>query len=221
MLVLSPLTVLGEDTPAPAAVQQENSQLRTAKQANLRKLPNTKSDKLETLKKHSIVTILSEMDVGDETWVYVRVAKSGREGYVLLSLLEPVPTPTPEPTATPTPTPSPEPTATPEADSEAKDDETPAPNAVSGETLYDEPRLVRTLKRANLRKKPDGSRLGVVAADTALNAIGEVERDGELWLHIEKGKDNKEGYILAELLRQVRPVKLLPVAEGEVREMFP
>ena len=91
MLVLSPLTVLGEDTPAPAAVQQENSQLRTAKQANLRKLPNTKSDKLETLKKHSVVTILSEMDVGDETWVYVRVAKSGREGYVLLSLLEPVP----------------------------------------------------------------------------------------------------------------------------------
>ncbi|MEI3406540.1 MAG: peptidoglycan-binding domain-containing protein, partial [Christensenellales bacterium] len=32
---------------------------------------------------------------------------------------------------------------------------------------------------------------------------------------------NKEGYILAELLRQVRPVKLLPVTEGEVREMFP
>lgn len=166
MLVLSPLTVLGEDTPAPAAEQQENSQLRTAKQANLRKLPNTKSDKLETLKKHSVVTILSEMDVGDETWVYVRVAKSGREGYVLLSLLEPVPTPTPEPTATPTPTPSPDPTATPEADSEIKADETPAPNTVSGETLYDEPRLVRTLKRANLRKKPDGSRLGVVAADT-------------------------------------------------------
>lgn len=65
MLVLSPLTVLGEDTPVPAAEQQENSQLRTAKQANLRKLPNTKSDKLETLKKHSVVTILSEMDVGD------------------------------------------------------------------------------------------------------------------------------------------------------------
>ncbi len=221
MLVLSPLTVLGEDTPVPAAEQQENSQLRTAKQANLRKLPNTKSDKLETLKKHSVVTILSEMDVGDETWVYVRVAKSGREGYVLLSLLEPVPTPTPEPTATPTPTPSPDPTATPEADSEIKADETPAPNTVSGETLYDEPRLVRTLKRANLRKKPDGSRLGVVAADTALNAIGEIERDGELWLHIEKGKGNKEGYVLAELLRQVRPVKLLPVTEGEVREMFP
>ena len=221
MLALSPLTALGEDTPAPAAEQQENRQLQTAKQANLRKLPNTKSDKLETLKKHSIVTVQSEMTVGDETWAYVHVAKSGREGYVLLSLLEPVPTPTPEPTATPTPTPSPKPTATPEAGSEAKDDGTPAPNAVTGETLYDEPRLVRTLKRANLRKKPDGSRLGVVEANTALNVIGEVERDGELWLHIEKGKDNKEGYILAELLRQVRPVDLIPVTEGEVREMFP
>lgn len=102
-----------------------------------------------------------------------------------------MPTPTPEPTATPTPTPSPEPTATPDADSE-----TPAPtaakNAVQDETVYDEPRLVRTLKRANLRKKPDGSRLGEIAADTALTAVGEVEKDGELWLHIEKGKNNKE-----------------------------
>lgn len=127
MLVLSPLTVLGEDTPAPAAVQQENSQLRTAKQANLRKLPNTKSDKLETLKKHSVVTILSEMDVGDETWVYVRVAKSGREGYVLLSLLEPVPTPTPEPTATPTPTPSPEPTPHPKRTAKSRTTKRPRP----------------------------------------------------------------------------------------------
>ena len=147
-------------------------------------------------------------------------AQSGRDGYILYELLEPVPTPTPEPTATPTPTPSPVPTATPEPGSE-----TPAPTAepsgVKDEIAYDEPRLVRTLKRANLRKKPDGSRLGVVAADTALNAIGEVERDGELWLHIEKGKGNKEGYILAELLRQVRPVRLLPVTEGEIREMFP
>lgn len=101
--------------------------------------------------------------------------KAGREGYILYELLEPVPTPTPEPTATPTPTPSPEPTATPDADSE-----TPAPtaakNAVQDETVYDEPRLVRTLKRANLRKKPDGSRLGEIAADTALTAIGEGKR---------------------------------------------
>lgn len=81
--------------------------------------------------------------------------------------------------------------------------ETPAPtaakNAVQDETVYDEPRLVRTLKRANLRKKPDGSRLGEIAADTALTAIGEVEKDGELWLHIEKGKNNKEATCIAEL----------------------
>ena len=166
-----------------------------------------------------MLTVISVSEINGENWAYVRT-KGGREGYILYELLEPVPTPTPEPTATPTPTPSPEPTATPDADSE-----TPAPtaakNAVQDETVYDEPRLVRTLKRANLRKKPDGSRLGEIAADTALTAVGEVEKDGELWLHIEKGKNNKEGYMLAELVRQVKPVALIPVTEGEVRALFP
>ncbi|MFR2495115.1 MAG: peptidoglycan-binding protein [Christensenellales bacterium] len=166
-----------------------------------------------------MLTVISVSEINGENWAYVRT-KGGREGYILYELLEPVPTPTPEPTATPTPTPSPEPTATPDADSE-----TPAPtaakNAVQDETVYDEPRLVRTLKRANLRKKPDGSRLGEIAADTALTAVGEVEKDGELWLHIEKGKNNKEGYMLAELVRQVKPVELIPVTEGEVRALFP
>ena len=166
-----------------------------------------------------MLTVISVSEINGENWAYVRT-KGGREGYILYELLEPVPTPTPEPTATPTPTPSPEPTATPDADSE-----TPAPtaakNAVQDEAVYDEPRLVRTLKRANLRKKPDGSRLGEIAADTALTAVGEVEKDGELWLHIEKGKNNKEGYMLAELVRQVKPVELIPVTEGEVRALFP
>ena len=166
-----------------------------------------------------MLTVISVSEINGENWAYVRT-KGGREGYILYELLEPVPTPTPEPTATPTPTPSPEPTATPDADSK-----TPAPtaakNAVQDKTVYDEPRLVRTLKRANLRKKPDGSRLGEIAADTALTAVGEVEKDGELWLHIEKGKNNKEGYMLAELVRQVKPVELIPVTEGEVRALFP
>ena len=166
-----------------------------------------------------MLTVISVSEINGENWAYVRT-KGGREGYILYELLEPVPTPTPEPTATPTPTPSPEPTATPDADSK-----TPAPtaakNAVQDEAVYDEPRLVRTLKRANLRKKPDGSRLGEIAADTALTAVGEVEKDGELWLHIEKGKNNKEGYMLAELVRQVKPVELIPVTEGEVRALFP
>ena len=218
LFAVQPAATLAEDTPAE--IEQAKSQtLQTSKQANLRKLPNKKSDKLETLKKASVLTVISVSEINGENWAYVRT-KGGREGYILYELLEPVPTPTPEPTATPTPTPSPEPTATPDADSE-----TPAPtaakNAVQDEAVYDEPRLVRTLKRANLRKKPDGSRLGEIAADTALTAVGEVEKDGELWLHIEKGKNNKEGYMLAELVRQVKPVELIPVTEGEVRALFP
>ena len=218
LFAVQPAATLAEDTPAEIE-QAESQTLQTSKQANLRKLPNKKSDKLETLKKASVLTVISVSEINGENWAYVRT-KGGREGYILYELLESVPTPTPEPTATPTPTPSPEPTATPDADSE-----TPAPtaakNAVQDETVYDEPRLVRTLKRANLRKKPDGSRLGEIAADTALTAVGEVEKDGELWLHIEKGKNNKEGYMLAELVRQVKPVELIPVIEGEVRALFP
>ena len=218
LFAVQPAATLAEDTPAEIE-QTESQTLQTSKQANLRKLPNKKSDKLETLKKASVLTVISVSEINGENWAYVRT-KGGREGYILYELLEPVPTPTPEPTATPTPTPSPEPTATPDADSK-----TPAPtaakNAVQGETVYDEPRLVRTLKRANLRKKPDGSRLGEIAADTALTAVGEVEKDSELWLHIEKGKNNKEGYMLAELVRQVKPVELIPVTEGEVRALFP
>ena len=218
LFAAQPAVTLAEDTPAETE-QAESERLQTSKQANLRKLPSTKSDKLETLKKGSVLTILSVSEINGENWAYVR-AKSGREGYILYELLEPVPTPTPEPTATPTPTPSPEPTATPEPGSE-----TPAPtaakNTVQDETVYDEPRLIRTLKRANLRKKPGGGRLGEIAANTALTAIGEVEKDGELWLHIEKSKDHKEGYMLAELVRQVKPVELLPISEGEVRALFP
>lgn len=218
LFAVQPAATLAEDTPAEIE-QAESQTLQTSKQANLRKLPNKKSDKLETLKKASVLTVISVSEINGENWAYVRT-KGGREGYILYELLEPVPTPTPEPTATPTPTPSPEPTATPDADSK-----TPAPtaakNAVQDEAVYDEPRLVRTLKRANLRKKPDGSRLGEIAADTALTAVGEVEKDGELWLHIEKGKNNKEGYMLAELVRQVKPVELISVTEGEVRALFP
>ena len=166
-----------------------------------------------------MLTVISVSEINGENWAYVR-AQSGRDGYILYELLEPVPTPTPEPTATPTPTPSPVPTATPEPGSE-----TPAPTAepsgVKDEIVYDEPRLVRTIKRANLRKKPAGSRLGEIAANTALTVVGEVEKDGELWLHVEKGKDHREGYMLSELVRQVKPVELIPVTEGEVRALFP
>ncbi len=218
LLALSPAVAHCENPPAENQ-QAEDSQLQTSKQANLRKLPNKKSDKLETLKKGSVLTVISVSEINGENWAYVR-AKSGREGYILYELLEPVPTPTPEPTATPTPTPSPVPTATPEPGSETPEPTT-EPSGVKDEIAYDEPRLVRTIKRANLRKKPAGSRLGEIAANTALTVVGEVEKDGELWLHVEKGKDHREGYMLSELVRQVKPVELIPVTEGEVRALFP
>ena len=142
LFAAQPAVTLAEDTPAESETA-ESERLQTSKQANLRKLPSTKSDKLETLKKGSVLTILSVSEINGENWAYVR-AKSGREGYILYALLEPVPTPTPEPTATPTPTPSPEPTATPEPGSETPAP-TAAPNAVQDETVYDEPRLIRTV----------------------------------------------------------------------------
>ena len=218
LLALSPAVALCENTPAENR-QAEDGRLQTGKQANLRKLPNKKSDKLETLKKGSVLTVISVSEINGENWAYVRV-QSGREGYILYELLEPVPTPTPEPTATPTPTPSPVPTATPEPGSETPEP-TAEPSGVKDEIAYDEPRLVRTIKRANLRKKPAGSRLGEIAANPALTVVGEVEKDGELWLHVEKGKDHREGYMLSELVRQVKPVELIPITEGEVRALFP
>ena len=101
LFAVQPAATLAEDTPAE--IEQAASQpLQTSKQANLRKLPNKKSDKLETLKKASVLTVISVSEINGENWAYVRT-KGGREGYLLYELLEPVPTPTPEPTATPTP----------------------------------------------------------------------------------------------------------------------
>ena len=56
LLALSPAVALCENTPAENQ-QAEDSQLQTGKQANLRKLPNKKSDKLETLKKGSVLAV--------------------------------------------------------------------------------------------------------------------------------------------------------------------
>ncbi|MFR8175760.1 MAG: SH3 domain-containing protein [Christensenellales bacterium] len=101
LLALSPAVALCENTPAENQ-QAEDSQLQTGKQANLRKLPNKKSDKLETLKKGSVLTVISVSEINGENWAYVRT-QSGRDGYILYELLEPVPTPTPEPDRHPDP----------------------------------------------------------------------------------------------------------------------
>ena len=72
LLALSPAVALCENTPAENQ-QAEDSQLQTGKQANLRKLPNKKSDKLETLKKGSVLTVISVSEINGENWAYVRV----------------------------------------------------------------------------------------------------------------------------------------------------
>ena len=99
LFAVQPAATLAEDTPAEIE-QAESQTLQTSKQANLRKLPNKKSDKLETLKKASVLTVISVSEINGENWAYVRT-KGGREGYILYELLEPVPTPTPEPTQSP------------------------------------------------------------------------------------------------------------------------
>ena len=78
-----------------------------------------------------MLTVISVSEINGENWAYV-CAQSGREGYILYELLEPVPTPTPEPTATPTPTPSPVPTATPEAGQRNARAEPPEPRRRKG-----------------------------------------------------------------------------------------
>ena len=60
LFAVQPAATLAEDTDTPAEIEQAESQtLQTSKQANLRKLPNKKSDKLETLKNASVLTVIS------------------------------------------------------------------------------------------------------------------------------------------------------------------
>ena len=214
---LRSLAVPGTPSPMPGAQADSASAgalLQTAKEANLRKLPTTRSDLLERVVKGAKVEVISTSDVSGEAWAFVRIRKSGREGYMLMSLLEPLPTPSPTPTATPVPTPSPTPSPTPEITP------SPVPGTLAGETVYDEPALARTSVRANLRKKPEGAKVGELKANALLHVTGEILEGGDLWLHIET-EDGKKGYLLAELTRQIRPAVLIPVSEEEVRERFP
>ena len=66
LFAVQPAATLAEDTPAETA-QAESQTLQTSKQANLRKLPNKKSDKLETLKKASVLTVISISEINGDT----------------------------------------------------------------------------------------------------------------------------------------------------------
>lgn len=207
LLACAPIAIQAE-APAPSPSAQSEAEesviMRTVKEANLRSQPGKSAARINTLLKGRRVRLLDVVTAEDDEWAHVRVVSTGQEGYVLLSLLEAEPeeTPTPRPTATPRPTP----TATPEGPKEE---------------AFDEPMLVRTGVRANLRKTPGGTRLDELAKDTYLTVLGQIEdADGALWYHVRE-KSGREGYMLAELLVQIAPAKLLPVSESEVRERFP
>ena len=207
LLACAPLSIRAE-APAPSPEAQSEAEdaviMRPVKEANLRSQPGKSAARINTLLKGRKVRLLDTVSAEDGEWAHIRVVSTGQEGYVLLSLLEAVPeeTPTPRPTATPRPTP----TATPEGPTEE---------------TFDEPLLVRTGTRANLRKAPGGTRLDELAKNTYLSVLGQIEdEDGALWYHVQE-KSGREGYMLAELLVQIAPAKLLPVSEEEVRERYP
>lgn len=205
LLAGAPLVSLGEAPPATVQSEAEEAVImRTAKEANLRSQPAKSAARINTLLKGRKVKLLDTVTGEDGEWAHVRVVSNGQEGYVLLSLLEVVPTetPTPKPTATPRPTPSP----TPEGPKEE---------------MLAEPMLVRTSMLANLRKTPGGTRLDELHKNTYLTVLGRIEdEDGRLWYHVQE-KSGREGYMLAELLVQISPPQLLTISEAEVRERFP
>ena len=108
-LMLSAVPALAQDNEAASSAESASSAdnasdvLRTSKQANLRSLPDTDSDLLEKLDKYAQVQVISTLGEGENTWAYVKTVKGGRTGYILLNLLEPVPTPSPTPVPTPKP----------------------------------------------------------------------------------------------------------------------
>ena len=104
LLAGAPFVSLGEAPPATVQSEAEEAVImRTAKEANLRSQPAKSAARINTLLKGRKVKLLDTVTGEDSEWAHVRVVSSGQEGYVLLSLLEAVPTetPTPKPTATP------------------------------------------------------------------------------------------------------------------------
>ena len=100
---LAACALLLAPAPAPLAAHAlaesetaGSSVLQTSKKANMRKEPDKKSDIRETLKAGTQVEVLDQTGIGENTWAYVRVVRTGKTGYIMLNLLEPVPTPTPK-----------------------------------------------------------------------------------------------------------------------------
>lgn len=197
------------------SVVQTGALLQTAKQANMRKEPDKQSNIRETLKADTRVEVLDRIGDGEDAWAYIRVVDTDKTGYIMVSLLEPVPTPSPSPSPTPVPTPTPLTTATPVP--------TPTPDGsyVTGETVYEEERIGRTEKNANIRRTPGGKRLTQIPSGERLRLLGEIEQKDERWLHIVVNETGMEGYMLSEFIRQLKPPTLVETDAASVRERYP
>ena len=224
-LAFSPLTI----AHVPAAVAQSEAALgeylQTAKQANMRKEPDKRSDIREKLKKGTKIEVLDRVGMGENAWAYIRVAKTGKKGYIMMNLLEPIPTPSPTPTPTPTPSPTPVPTPTPTATPIPTPTPVPTPtpdeSIVAGEIVYEVEAIGRTVKNANIRRKPGGMRLTQIRSGEGLNVIGEVADEDGLWLHVIIKDTGMEGYMLSEFIRMLRPAELVEIDASSVLERYP
>lgn len=206
LLLFSPVTgLLAEGAQITEAAQ--TVVMLTAKTANLRKLPTTKSDLLERLDKGAKVELLATLEAENDTWAFVRVGKSKREGYMLLNLLT-------EPAA-----PTPAPTVQPEKDtSSATVMEETAETSASGD--YDEPQNGMTVKNVNLRKSPNGGIITQLMGKTPVKLLGEIGEKSKTWIHIET-EDGKSGYVLSEYVQVVVPAEPQIVSEEIVRKRYP
>ena len=224
-LALSPLPDASLICTVARAEASVGSFLQTSKQANMRKEPDKRSDIREKLKKGTKIEILDKVGMGEEAWAYIRVVSSNKKGYIMLNLLEPIPTPTPTPTPTPvptpSPTPSPTPTATPVPTPTPEPTPTPDDSIVAGEIVYKEEAIGRTHKNANIRRKPNGKRLTQIYSNETLRVIGEVEVDGASWLHVIVKDTGMEGYMLSEFIRMLLPAELIEVDASDVLDRYP
>ncbi|MBR1711439.1 MAG: SH3 domain-containing protein [Clostridia bacterium] len=193
---------------------------QTVVECNLRKGIGKGSIIVEVLPRLSVVRVLDERTENGETWAYVKVKKNGHFGWIVTSLVEPIPTPTPTPTPSPTPSPTPVPTPTPIPTPTPTPSPTPAPaspeEVARAEFHFAEPQLMRTKVNTNIRKIPNGQRLDSLDSLTKVYAVGQIEWDGTVWYHIQEGKKNPAGYISGEMLEQLRPVVITQVSEAEV-----
>ena len=93
---------------------------------------------------------------------------------------------------------------------------------LAGEVAFEEPHIYRVLMLTNVRTAPDGALQDRIALDSKVTALSSYTTpDGREWIHIQPGARNQEGYVQAELLKQIRPLVVQAVTEESVLAKYP